>query len=70
VYRATATLEIRVWVWINAVVRKLGSTEPFQGFDEGHLISVTHFYFLLHWAKMGFDKSLENYVRVRRVWKD
>jgi len=32
-------------------------------------ISVTHFYFLLYCAKMGFDKSLENYVRVRRVCK-
>jgi len=30
------------------VVLKLGSTEPFQGFDKGHLISVTHFYFLLY----------------------
>jgi len=27
------------------------------------------FYFLLYWAKMGFDKSLESYVRVRRVCK-
>jgi len=27
------------------------------------------FYFLLYWAKMGFDKSLENCVRVRRVCK-
>jgi len=32
-------------------------------------ISATHFYFLLYWAKMGFDKSLANYVRVRRVCK-
>jgi len=30
---------------------------------------VTHFSFLLYWAKMGFDKTLENYVRVRRVCK-
>jgi len=51
------------------VVLNLGSTEPFQGFDERHLISVTHFYFLSYWAKMGFDKSLENSVRVRRVSK-
>jgi len=32
-------------------------------------ISVTHLYFLLYRAKKGFDKSLENYVRVRRVCK-
>jgi len=44
------------WVWSNPQ----GSTEPFQGFDEGHLKLVTHFYFLLYWAKMGFDKILEN----------
>jgi len=44
-----------------------GSTEPFQGFDKGHLKHVTHFYFLLYWAKMGFGKILENYVRVRCV---
>jgi len=25
-------------------------------------ISVNHFY-LLYWAKMGFDKSLENYAK-------
>jgi len=29
---------------------------------------VTHFYFLLYWAKIGFDKSLENYERVQRVY--
>jgi len=28
-----------------------GSTVLLQGFDEGHLISVTRFYFLLYWAK-------------------
>jgi len=33
------------------------------------LISVTHFYFLLHWAKREFDKSLDICVRVRRVCK-
>jgi len=32
-------------------------------------ISVTHFYFLLHWAKLGLDKSMENYVRVWHVRK-
>jgi len=31
------------------------------------LISITNFYFLLNWAKMGFDKSLENYIRVGHV---
>jgi len=36
----------------------------------GHLCSkVTCFYLLLYWTKMGFDKSLENYVRARRAWK-
>jgi len=54
---------------IRPVFLQLGSTEPFQGFDQGHVISVTHFYFLMYWGKMGFDKSLENYVRVRRVCK-
>ena len=34
------------------------------------LISVTHFYCLLYWANMGFDKSLDNYVRVRLVCKN
>jgi len=33
------------------------------------LIPVTHFYFLLYWAKMGYDKSLENYARVQRFVK-
>jgi len=41
----------------SSVVLKLGSTDPFQGFDECHVISVTHFYFLLYWAKMELDKS-------------
>jgi len=44
-----------------------GSTEPFREFDEGNLKHVTHFYFLLYWAQMGFDKTLDNYVRVRFV---
>jgi len=43
--------------YFKPVVLNLGPTEPFQGFDEGHRISVTHFYFLLDWAKMGFDKA-------------
>jgi len=32
-------------------------------------ISATGFYFMIYWAKMRFDKSLENHVRVRRVCK-
>jgi len=32
-------------------------------------ISVTRVYFVLYWAKMRFDKYLENYVSVRRVCK-
>jgi len=47
------------WVRSNA----WGSTESFQGFDEGYLKHVTNFYFLLYWAKMGLDKSLENYAK-------
>jgi len=43
--------------------------EPSQGFDKDHLKHVTHFYLMLSWKKMGFDKSLENYIRVRHVWK-
>jgi len=46
-----------------------GLTEPVQGCDEGHLKHVTHFEFMLFWAKTGFDKGLENYVRVRHVCK-
>jgi len=43
--------------------------EPFQGFDKSHLKLVTNSYFLLYWAKMEFDKSLENHVRVLCVCK-
>jgi len=32
-------------------------------------ISVTHLYSLLYWAKLGFDKSLEYCVSVRRDCK-
>jgi len=32
-------------------------------------ISVAQFYFLLYWGKMGYDKSLENDVMVRRIYK-
>jgi len=53
-----------------SVVFKLGSIEPL-GFD-GTVLGVRRrsfescnpFYFVLYWEKMGFDKSLENYVRV------
>jgi len=35
---------------------KLSSTKPL-GFNNSRLISVTHFYFLLYWAKMGSTKA-------------
>jgi len=38
-------------------LRNLGSTESFQGFDEGHLKQVIHFYLLLYWAKLGSTKA-------------
>jgi len=41
--------------------------EPFQRFDESHLKHGTHFFSLLHWAKIGFHKSLENNARVSEV---
>jgi len=41
-----------------------------QQANHGHLcIPLIHFYFISYWAKMGFNKMLENYLRIRRVCK-
>ena len=51
------------------MVLKLGSTEPFQGFDEDHLKNVTQFSFCYIGQKRGSRKAWKSTLRVRRVVK-